>query len=218
MIAALSKGAQALNMPEYADSAKKAADFLLQRLRHQDGRLLHRYREGEAALTGFLDDYAFLVWGLVDLYEATFEARFLREALDLNDEMLRLFRDDKDGGFYFTGSDNEELIARIKDAYDGAIPSGNSVASLNLLRIGRITKRQELEKNAETAMESFGKTISSSPTAFSQLLIALDFALGPTQEIVIAGNFPKKDTKQMLRAVYRSFLLNIADCDQFSLT
>jgi len=206
MIAALSKGAHALNKPEYADAARKAADFLLKELRREDGRLLHRYREGEAAIPGYLDDYAFLVWGLVDLYEATFEARYLGEALALTDDMLRLFWDDKDSGLYFTGSDSEELIARMKDTYDGAIPSGNSVASLSLLRFGRMTMRQELEKKAEQAMESFGKTISSSPTAFSQLLIALDFALGPTQEIVIAGNFPKKDTKQMLRAVHRRFL------------
>jgi uncharacterized protein YyaL (SSP411 family) len=205
MIAALAKGAQALDKPEYADAARRAANFLLQELRRKDGRLLHRYREGEAAIPGYLDDYAFLAWGLIDLYEATFEASYLQEALALTDEMLKLFWDDKNGGFYFTGSDNEELIARMKDAYDGAIPSGNSVASLNLLRFGRITMRQELEKKAEQAMESFGKTISSSPTSFSQLLIALDFALGPTQEIVIAGNFPEKDTKLMLRAVHSPF-------------
>jgi uncharacterized protein YyaL (SSP411 family) len=206
MIAALSKGAQALNKPEYADAARKAADFLLKELRRKDGRLMHRYREGEAALPAYLDDYAFLVWGLVDLYEATFEARYLQEALALTDDMLRLFWDDKDSGLYFTGSDSEKLIARMKDAYDGAIPSGNSVASLNLLRFGRMTMREELEKKAEQAMESFGKTISRSPPAFSQLLIALDFAVGPTREIVIAGNLLQEETNQMLDAVRRRFL------------
>ena len=205
MIAALSKGAQALNKPEYADVASKAADFLLKKLRRKDGRLLHRYREGEAALPAYLDDYAFLIWGLIDLYQATFKARYLQEALVLTDDMLRLFWDDKEGGLYFTGSDGEELIARMKDAYDGAIPSGNSVAALNLLRLGRMTMRQELEKQAEQAMESFGTTISRSHTAFSQLLIALDFALGPSQEIVIAGNLAEKDTKQMLRTVQSPF-------------
>jgi uncharacterized protein YyaL (SSP411 family) len=206
MIAALSKGAQALNKPEYADAARKAADFLLQGLRSKDDRLLHRYREGEAALPGYVDDYAFLAWGLIDLYEATFEARYLQEALALTDDMLRLFWDDKDGGLYFTGVDNEKLIARMKDAYDGAIPSGNSVAALNLLRFGRITMRQELEEKAEQAMEIFGKTISSSPTAFSQLLIALDFALGPTKEIVIAGDLRQEGTSLMLHAIRRRFL------------
>lgn len=206
MIAALAKGAQALNKPEYADAARKAADFLLQELRRKDDRLLHRYREGEAALPGYVDDYAFLAWGLIDLYEATFEARYLQEALALTDDMLRLFWDEKEGSLYFTGDDNEKLIARMKDVYDGAIPSGNSVAALNLLRLGRMTMSQELEKKAEQLMESFGLTIIRSPTGFSQLLIALDFAVGPIKEIVIAGNMHQEDTKQMLHAVRRRFL------------
>jgi len=206
MIVALSKGAQAFNKPEYADAARKATDFLLKELRRQDGRLLHRYREGEAALPGYLDDYAFLIWGLVDLYEATFEARYLREALALTDDMLRLFWDDKNSGLYLTGIDSEQLIARMKDAYDGAIPSGNSVATLNLLRLGKMTMQQEYEKKAEKAMESFGKTINRSPTAFSQLLIALDFTVGPTQEIVIAGNLLQEGTEKMLQAVRCRFL------------
>lgn len=206
MIVALSKGAQALNKPEYADAARKAADFLLKELRRKDGRLLHRYRKSEAAIPGYLDDYASLVWGLVDLYETTFEAHYLREALALTDDMLRIFWHDKDGGLYFTGSDSEKLIARMKDAYDGAVPSGNSVATLNLLRLGRMTMKQEFEKQAEKAMESFGKTISRSPTAFSQFLIALDFAVGPAKEIVIAGNLLQEDTNQMLDAVRRRFL------------
>ena len=206
MIAALSKGAQALNEPEYADAARKAADFLLKELRRNDGRLLHRYREGEAGLPGYIDDYAFLVWGLIDLYEATFEARYLQEALTFSDDMLKLFWDEKEGGLYFTGADNEKLIARMKDVYDGAIPSGNSVASLNLLRLGRITMRQELEEKAEQAIESFGKTISRSPTGFSQFLIALDFAVGPTKEIVIAGDLHQEDTNLMLHTIRSRFL------------
>ena len=206
MIVAFSKGAQALNEPEYADAARKAADFLLKELRRKDGRLLHRYREGEAALPGYVDDYGFLVWGLIDLYEATFEARYLQEALTFSDDMLKLFWDEKEGGLYFTGDDNEKLISRMKDVYDGAIPSGNSVASLNLLRLGRITMRQELEEKAEQAIESFGKTISRSPTGFSQFLIALDFAVGPTKEIVIAGDLHQEDTNLMLHTIRRRFL------------
>jgi len=206
MIVALSKGAQALNKREYADAARKAADFLLQELRRKDGRLFHRYREGEAALPGYVDDYAFLVWGLIDLYEATFEARYLQEALSLTADMIKLFWDEKEGGLYFTGDDNEKLIVRMKDAYDGAVPSGNSVAALNLLRLGRMTMKQEFEKQAGKAMESFGKMINRSPTAFSQFLIALDFAVGPAKEIVIAGNLLQEDTDQMLDAVRHRFL------------
>ncbi len=206
MIAALAKGAQALNEPEYADAASGAADFLLQELRRKDGRLLHRYREGEAALPGYLDDYAFLVWGLIELYEATFDERYLKEGMALTNDMLELFRDETKGGLYFTGTDSEELIARTKEVYDGAVPSGNSVAALNLLRLGRIDSKQNLDKKAERLMQSFGKTISRSPTGFSQFLIAVDFDLGPTKEIVIAGDLKNKDTQKMLRAIRQRFL------------
>jgi uncharacterized protein YyaL (SSP411 family) len=206
MIAALARAAQVLNRPEYADAAGRAADFLLEKLRREDGRLLHRYREGEAALLGYLDDYALLVWGLIELYEVTFRVRYLQEALTLTDNMLELFWDEEAGGLYFTGDDGEHLIARTKEAYDGAIPSGNSVAALNLLRLGRMTMRQELEKKAAQLIESFGGQVSGSPTGYSQFLIALDFALGPIKEVVIAGNSAGEDTQKMLGALRSRFL------------
>lgn len=208
MIAALAKGSQALNKPEYAEAARRAADFLLDRMLRQDGRLLHRYRQGEALIQGYVDDYAFLTWGLIELYEATFDARYLRQALSLTEEMLRLFWDGKQGGLYFTGRDNEKLIARIKEIYDGAIPSGNSVAALNLSRLGRMTMRHELEGKAEQLLESFGKTIAASPVGYSQSLIAADFGLGPTKEIVIAGELHHEGTGKMLSALGRRFLPN----------
>jgi uncharacterized protein YyaL (SSP411 family) len=195
-----------LNKTEYADVAGRAADFLLEKLRRQDGRLLHRYREGEAALLGYSDDYAFFVWGLIELYQATFQVRYLQEALALTEDMLRLFWDEEASGFYFTGDDGEHLIARTKEAYDGAIPSGNSVAALNLVRLGRMTMRQEWEEKAAQLMESFGGQISGSPTGYSQFLIALDFALGPIKEVVIAGNLAKEDTQKMLAALHGRFL------------
>ncbi|KPL16384.1 MAG: thioredoxin, partial [candidate division Zixibacteria bacterium SM23_81] len=205
MIAALAKGAQALDRPEYADAARRAADFLLERLRCPDGRLLHRYREGQAALLGYVDDYVFFIWGLIELYETTFQVSYLREALALTDDMLELFWDGGQGGLYFTGDDGEKLIARTKQLYDGAVPSGNSVAVLNLLRLGRMTMRPEYEEKAHQLMDIFGERVSGSPTGFSQFLIALDFALGPTKEIVIAGNVSAKDTEEMLRAIRRRF-------------
>ena len=208
MIAALARGAQVLNRPEYTDAASRAADFSLEKLRREDGRLLHRYREGEAALLGYLDDYAFFVWGLIELYEATFQVRYLQEALALTDDMMELFWDEEAGGLYFTGDDGEHLIARTKEAYDGAIPSGNSVAALNLMRLGRMTMRQELEKKAAQLMERFGGQVSGSPTGYSQFLIALDFALGPIKEVVIAGNSAGEDTQEMLGALRSRFLPN----------
>jgi uncharacterized protein YyaL (SSP411 family) len=206
MVAALARGAQVLDRPEYADAARRAADFVLQKLRRPDGRLLHRYRHGEAALPGYVDDYAFLIWGLIELYEATFQVSYLREALVLTDDMLGLFWDEGQGGLYFTGDDGEELIARTKQVYDGAVPSGNSVAALNLLRLGRMTMRPELEEKAKQLLESFGGQVGQSPTGFSQFLIALDFALGPSKEIVVAGDVSAKDTQEMLQAIRRRFL------------
>jgi uncharacterized protein YyaL (SSP411 family) len=206
MIAALAKGAQALNEPKYAEAARRAADFLLKNLRRSDGRLLHRYRDGEAAIPGYLDDYAFLVWGLLELYETAFEVRYLKEALHLTEEMINIFWDERKGGFYFTGQDAEEVLARIKQYHDGAIPSGNSVASLNLLRLGKITANDRLERIAEELIRSFGGQVNRSPTGFTQFLVALDFALGPTKEIVVAGDLDGKGTKRMLRSLQGRFL------------
>jgi uncharacterized protein YyaL (SSP411 family) len=206
MIAALAKGAQAFDQPDYADAAARAADFLLKNLRRPDGRLLHRYREGEAAIVGYLDDYAFLIWGLLELYEATFQTRYLKEAVTLANDMLKIFWDEKDGGFFFTGEDAEEVLARTKEVYDGAIPSGNSVALLDLIRLGRMTANEEFEDKATALMRAFGGQITRSPTAFAQLLVGVDFALGPTKEIVIAGGLGQEDTKKMLGAIHQRFL------------
>jgi uncharacterized protein YyaL (SSP411 family) len=206
MIAAMAKGAQALDRPDYAQVAGSAADFLLKNLRRSDGRLLHRYREGEAAIPGYLDDYAFLIWGLLELYQATFETRYLTEAVTLTDDMLKIFWDEKEGGFFFTGDDAEKVLARTKEVYDGAIPSGNSVALLDLLRLGRMTAKEELEEKAAALMRSFGGQITRSPTGFTQFLIGVDFALGPTKEIVIAGQLDGEDTRRMLRAIGQRFL------------
>jgi len=206
MIAALAKGAQALNESRYADVAARAADFLLKNLRRPDGRLLHRFREGEAAILGYLDDYAFLIWGLLELYQATFETRYLKEAVGLTNDILEIFWDEKDGGFFFTGGDAEEVLVRSKEVYDGAIPSGNSVALLNLARLGRMIANEEFEKKAEALARAFGGQIARSPTAFAQFLVGVDFALGPTKEIVIVGDLDEEDTGAMLAAIHQRFL------------
>jgi uncharacterized protein YyaL (SSP411 family) len=206
MIAALAKGARVLDQPDYARAAVRATDFLLATMRDSNGRLLHRYRLGEAGVPGYADDYAFLAWGLVELYEATFQARYLRDALDITDQMLDLFWDDQRGGLYFTARDGEDLIARTKESYDGAVPSGNSVAALNLLRLSRMTMRSDLQDRAEQLMRSFAGRAGEAPTAYAQLLIAVDFALGPANEIVIAGELQAEDTRKMLAALRRTFL------------
>jgi len=208
MIAALARGARVTGKPEYAAAAAKAADFILGGMRTSEGRLLHRYRDGESAIPGYLDDYAFLIWGLIELYEATFDAKWLSEALALTGGMLELFGDSKEGkgGLFFTGSDAEKLIVRTKEIYDGAVPSGNSVAALALLRLGRMTGRTELESAADALMEEFSGKLAGSPIAYTQMLIALDFALGPGREYVIAGGSGADDTESMIRLLAGRFM------------
>jgi uncharacterized protein YyaL (SSP411 family) len=208
MIAAMAKGAQVLNRPDWAEAAAEAARFVLAHLRDERGRLLHRFREGEAAVPGMLDDYAFLIWGLLELYEATFDAETLKTALELADNTVDHFHDEKGGGFFFTADDGEEILFRQKDSYDGAIPSGNSVIMLDLLRLSRITGRSDLEQKAVGVSRAFARNIGQMPSAYSQLMVALEFLAGPQFEIVIAGKPGAKDTQEMLDAVRRAFLPN----------
>ncbi len=208
MIAAFAKGYQVLGDQAYADAAQRAAGFILRNLRTADGRLLRRYRQGDAAYPGYLDDYAFLVWGLIELYEATFSISYLEEALVLNKAMIDIFWDKQGGGLYFTGKGNEPLITRSKEVYDGALPSGNSVAALNFLRLGRMTGNVDLEQRAEQLARAFSRQVMVQPMAYTQLLIALDFMIGPSREIVIAGDPALDTTRAMVSVVWRKFLPN----------
>jgi hypothetical protein len=207
MIAALARGSQSLGDRSHARAAARAANFILGTMRAGTGRLYRRYRLGEAANPGYADDYAFLIWGLLDLYETIFDVRYLREALHLQEEMSRLFAD-PDGGFYYTGDDGEEMILREKVIHDAAIPSSNSVAALNLLRLGRMTGNSEFEKQADLLIRSFSKQVSVRPAAFTHFMQALDFALGPTREILIAGDSSSPATKGMIKTVHRTYFPN----------
>ncbi len=208
MIAAFAKGAQVLGDEQYAAAARNAADFVLSTLRQSDGQLLKRYREGVAALPAHLEDYAFTIWGLLELYQTTFELDYLQHAVDLNQTMLDLFWDEKSGGFFFTADDGEELIVRTKEIFDGAIPSGNSVAALDLLLIGRITGNIELEKKAATVGKVFSAQVNRSPMGYTQLLLATEFAMGPAYEIVIVGDPGSADTQDMTELVQRLYVPN----------
>ncbi|MGA8943994.1 MAG: thioredoxin domain-containing protein [Thermoactinomyces sp.] len=206
MIAALARGARVLGEMKYADAAAGAARFIFKRLMREDGRLLARYRDGEAAYPGYLDDYAFLVWGLMELYEATFQQDYLERALSLTHEMLELFGDKDHGGLYFYGKDAESLFARPKEIYDGAMPSGNSVAALNLIRLARLTADESLLQEANRQIQAFAKAVEASPISYSFYLIALLFAEGPSKEIVISGPLGDKRTKEMIRLVQTAYL------------
>ncbi|MCZ8513070.1 thioredoxin domain-containing protein [Paenibacillus filicis] len=206
MIMALAKAAAALQKPAYAEAAARAADFVLTKLRREDGRLLARYRDGEAAYLGYADDYAFMAWGLIELFEATFELKWLRHALELNEEMLRLFWDEENGGLFFYGQDGEQLFTRPKEIYDGAMPSGNSAAALTLQKLARYTFNAALSQKADEQLRAFAGSVERYPSGHALFLIALDLAVTAPAEIVIAGDPKREDTLAMVREVQTTFL------------
>ncbi len=206
MIAALAKTGQALDEPKYIDAAERAGNFVISDLIDSNGRLLKRYRKGTAGVAAYLNDYAFMVWGLLELYEATFNTKYLKEAIRLNDIMLSRFWDEQDGGFYMTADDSEKVIVRMKEIDDGAIPSGNSVAAMNLLRLSRITGRNVYASHTEKITTAFSNSLNSYPATSTHLMSALEFALNPTYEVVIVGKPRASDTRSMLAALRKAFI------------
>jgi uncharacterized protein YyaL (SSP411 family) len=206
MVVAYAKAARVFKSKGYEMSAVRATEFILNNMVHSEGRLYHRFRDGEAAIDGFLDDYAFFIWGLLELYDATLNARFVQVAMDLTAVMIDQFWDESDGGFFFSGRDAEEVVVRKKEAYDGALPSGNSVAMLCLLKLSHMTGGLDLERKANRIARRFAEEVSLMPEAHTQLLSALDFALGPSNEVVIAGDPEESDTTEMIDALRTEFL------------
>jgi len=205
MIAAFAKAGSSLGERRYVEAATKAAGFILERMKTAEGRLLHRYKD-EAGIVANLDDYAFLVWGLIELYESTFDAFYLKTALQLNHDMLEHFWDHKNGGLFFTPDDGEPLLIRQKEIYDGAVPSGNSVAMLNLLRLSHLIGRPELEEKASALCDAFSAQIRMQPLGHSMLMCALDFAIGPAYEVALVGGEKDPGIAEMLSFLYSRFL------------
>ena len=174
MIDALAHGYEVLGDARYRDAAEQAADFILTKLKKPDGRLMHTYRDGVVKYDGYLDDYAFFVRGLLSLYQATGERRWLREAKALTDTMLGLFRDDSGGGFFFTLAAQEHLLVRTKKPYDSAIPSGNSVAANNLLNLALLTGDRNYLDQAESTLQSFAGIMAQAPGGFMHMHLALN--------------------------------------------
>jgi len=208
MIAALAKGAQVFNDSQLAGVAKRATGFILNTMQ-KDGRLLHRFRDGEAALSASIDDYAFLIWGIIELYEATFEPVYLHTALNLNTDMIKLFWDHKNGGFYFTPEDGEHLMVRQKQFQDSAVPSGNSVAMWNLMRLSRITANSNFEKMASEMAKLMAHRVKQFPQSHTHLVVALDLLLSRCSEVVVVGDLNKPDTQRMIKAIRNRFLPHI---------
>jgi uncharacterized protein YyaL (SSP411 family) len=206
MIAAFARAGRILEEPRFLGFALRAAEFIMNKMRADKGRLYHSYRDGEARIPGFLDDYAFFVWGLMELYEATFDASHLRSARSLNDSAIAHFWDTEKGGFFLSPDDGEDLIVRKKEIYDGAVPSGNSIAMLNCARLGVLTDSSALLTKAEEIGKTFGDQILQMPSAHSFFMSGLDFLNGPSFKVVIAGERTKKDTREMLSALTKSFI------------
>jgi len=208
MIAALAFAGRAFGNAEYIQAAENAAKFILDSLTTKSGRLLHRFRDGEAAIQGMIDDYSFLIWGLLELYQTTFTVSYLKQAITFNNILIEHFWDDQDGGFYFTANDAEELLVRKKEIYDGAVPSGNSVAMLNLIRISRMTANIELEEKAAKINKAFSFSIEQSLLAHSLFLSTLEYIFGTAFEVVIVGQSDDKNTDLMLDTLNREFIPN----------
>lgn len=206
MIAALAYGARVLERPDYLNAAEKAATFILGRLRREDGRLLARYREGQAQYPAYALDYACLIWGLLEIYASSYQEIYLRHALELKDDLLRYFWDDEQGGFYLYGSDAEQLVSRPKEAYDGAIPADNSIAALDLLRLARLTGQAELEDLVRRSLECFSREMEQSPISHAFLLIAIQQIHYPGEEVVVVGRKSAPDTRQMLSTLQQTYL------------
>lgn len=208
MIDALAQAAGVLDEPRYLAAAQHAATFMLQHMRRKDGRLLHSWRHGTAKLDAYLDDYACLANALISLYEGDFGEHWIVAASELVDRVLASFADPDRGGFFFTADDHEALIARQKDFYDNAVPSGNSMAALALVRLGKLTGRNDYLAAAEGTLRAAAGLIERAPQASGQMLVALDLYFGPTPEIVVVGNLREADTAAALAALRHRYLPN----------
>lgn len=206
MIAALAYAGRVFNKDDYTKAAEKAVHFILGNMVSAKGRLLARYRDGEAAYLAYQEDYAFLIWGLIELYENTFEDKYLNKAIELNKDMIEYFWDEKDGGFFLYGKDSEELIMRPKESYDGAIPSGNSVAALNMLRLARITEDEQLEEMCDKLLEVFSRNIEDAPSSHSMFMSTFIYKQKGGKSINIAGSREDAEFKSMLNQVNIKYL------------
>ncbi|MGB3478272.1 MAG: thioredoxin domain-containing protein [bacterium] len=208
MIAAFARASRVFGDNSFTETARRAADFILNKMRSSDGLLFHRYRNGEAALQANIDDYAFLIWGLIELYEVTFEITYLANAIKLNSLMMQHFLDDSQAGFYFTPDYGEQLLIRQKRMSDGAIPSGSSIALMNLVRLGRITGDASILGTVDKIASATLNEVKQTPHAHVQFMSMLDLMLTPAQEIVIVGDPSKENTKKMLEALTHEYLPN----------
>jgi uncharacterized protein len=209
MISALARASQALDEPRYLERAQSTAKFLETHLYDsKTGKLWRSYRAGGPSVDGFLDDYAGLIGGLLDLYQAGFDVHWLQWAISLQEKQNQLFGDEKAGGYFDTGSSDPSLLSRTREPYDGAEPSPNSTAAMNLLRLAQFTDRALWRDQAQKTLSAFAARLQSDPDAVPALASALDFRLAQTKQILIAGDPVSQDTRALLAQVNARFLPN----------
>jgi hypothetical protein len=208
MISSLAYGYQVLGDQRYLDAAQKASAFISKNL-FKDGRLLASYRQGPSDIQGYIDDYAFYQAAQLDLYESTFNADYLKKAVDLEKDMAKLFWDDKAGAYYFNGSDQKDqnrLLTRTKEAYDGVIPSGNSMAALSLYRLAEFTGDKAYRDRADAILKCFSGDLAKSGSNFPLMLQAFQFDFNGPAEIFVAG--PRNESEKVLKILWRAFIPN----------
>ncbi|MCZ6746548.1 MAG: thioredoxin domain-containing protein [Acidobacteria bacterium] len=208
MISAFARAGLAMDNNSYVEAAANAADFILLNIRDDNGRLWRSYKDGKAENPAFVEDYAFFIAALLDLYEAHGDPRWLREGLALQEILDRHYADGGRGGYYATADDHEELLAREKPARDGAEPSGNSVAALNLLRLATFTTDDRFRAAADQLLTGFAPLLTRSPAAVSEMLLALDWRLGRPREVVVVTAGRRDGSEALLAPVRRGFLPN----------
>ena len=208
MIRSMAMGYQILGDERYREAAEKSARFILSELSQANGLLLRTHRAGKSHLNAYLEDYSYFVTGLIDLYEATFALEWLKEAERLNQIMIEQFWDEANGSFFFTSKNHETLIVRSKPGYDGATPSGVSMAIHNLLRLDKLLNRPDFREKVETTLDVYYHQIEHSPSGSAQMLCELDFLLSTPKEIAIAGERESEDTQAALAAIHRRFIPN----------
>jgi uncharacterized protein YyaL (SSP411 family) len=207
MISAFAKAGRVLDESRFLNAATRAAEFLTTELFDAEtGTLLRRYRDGEARHPAHLEDHAYLAQGLLDLYEASFDRRWLELATRLTEIQNERFSDPAGGGFFDTSGDDDSVILRTREIHDGAEPSGNSIAASNLLRLGWILDRPEWLELAERTIGTVGSVLTASPAIMPEMLATVDFSLQPPQQIIVVGSPDSDDTRAMVQAIYRRFL------------
>lgn len=206
MIAAFAMAGRIFEDKAYTQAAERAMEFIEDKLIRVDGRLLARYREGQSKFLAYLDDYAFIIWALIELFETTGNTKYFNRAEELNEKMLDLFLDDGRGGFFLYGRDSEELIIRPKEIYDGAIPSGNSVATYNLIRLSQILEDKKLDEVIDKQFEIFGGSMNLSPISYSFMLIALESRSRINDKIVLVGRSSDREYGEIRKVIDNKFL------------